>query len=295
MAYSHAGSIDLHIHSDASDGTDTPSQIVATALSRGLKAIAITDHDTTDGSKKVLNAGLPPSLNFLTGVEISAIPPKSFPCSGSFHILGYGIDLEDPVLTKTLETLQDARKTRNPRILEKLNRFGFDISTHEVAALAGNGQMGRPHIAQIMVKKGFVPSINTAFDKFLAKGKPAYVDKYRIDSRRAIEVIHHAGGLPFLAHPGLIGLPEKLAIEDLIARLKKEGLEGIEVYYPEHSEKQTSRYLDIARRHALLISGGTDYHGSIKPEIEMGIGRGKLSVPYELYHHIASQIDNKKT
>lgn len=291
MDYSKAGRIDLHIHSGASDGTDTPSEIILKAQSLDLKAIAITDHDTIDGSKEALKLGIPSALAFLTGVEISALPPKPFTCSGSFHILGYGIELDNAELTRTLETLQQARKNRNPRILENLNRLGFNISLEEVKTLVGEGQVGRPHIAQVMVNKGFVRDLNEAFDKFLARGKPAYVDKFRIDSRQAIDVIHNAGGLPFLAHPGLVGLAENEKIEDLIAELKKEGLKGIEVHYPEHSEKQTERFLHMARTQHLLVSGGTDYHGSIKPDIKMGVGRGTLSIPFEVYQKIASHID----
>ncbi len=275
--------IDLHIHSTASDGTLSPIEILELAQSLNLGAIAITDHDTIDGSKDALSFGIPPSIKFLTGVEISASPPPLFTFSGSLHILGYDINLEDPILNQTLETLQHARKVRNPRILKLLSELGIELSITEIHTAFAGCQHGRPHIAQLMVKKGFAETVDEAFNKYLGKGRPAYVDKYRIDCTKAIEIILNAGGIPVLAHPILLEIEKDEVLEDLIITLKEMGLKGIEVYYPQHSPERIGYYMKIANRHNLLMTGGTDFHGRIKPEIKMGSGTGDLFIPYELY------------
>ena len=289
MAYSEHVRIDLHIHSTASDGTLSPSEIISLAHSLNIGAVAITDHDTIDGSKEAFTLDIPPSLKLLTGVEISVSSNPSLPYTGSFHMLGYSIRLDDPVLNRTLDMLQDARKNRNPKIIEHLNNLGIDISLKDVTDECSEGQLGRPHIAQLMVKRGFVKSINEAFDKYLGTGRPAYVDKYRLDCARAIEVILAAGGIPVLAHPFFLDIENKDRFEDLIVNLKELGLKGIEVYYSEHSPDLTAFYAEIANRYGLLMTGGSDFHGSVKPDIKMGSGRGDLFVPYELYEKLVNR------
>ena len=286
MEFSRHVSIDLHIHTTASDGTFTPEQVVSHAHQLKLKAIAITDHDTVAGSKEALRSGVPHSLGFLTGVEISSTPPPSYPGSGSFHLLGYSIRLDDPNLNRTLEKLQQARKNRNPAIINRLNKLGISITLDEVRKEAGEGQLGRPHIAQLMVKKGVVASINEAFDQFLGTGKPAYVDKQRVECFKAIEIILDAGGVPVLAHPGLLDYKTEDQLDELVGKLKKAGLQGMEVYYSGHTQDQTRLYADLAQRHGLLMTGGSDFHGAIQPEIEMGSGQGDLIVPYELFEKL---------
>ncbi len=290
MDYNQHVKIDLHIHSTASDGSLSPLEILALAQKLNLGAIAITDHDTINGSKDALAFGIPPYVKFLTGVEISASPPPFFHCPGSFHILGYAINLDDPVLNHTLALLQESRKNRNPKIIELLNRMGIELTLNEVRNEVGECQLGRPHIACLMVKKGFAQSIDKAFDKYLAKGKPAYVDKYRIDCGRAIEIILGTGGIPVLAHPFLLQIKNDEVLENLIITLTEMGLKGIEVYYPEHTPERIAYYTEIANRHGLLITGGTDFHGSIKPEIKMGSGKGNLFIPYELYEKLISSL-----
>jgi predicted metal-dependent phosphoesterase TrpH len=281
----HLG-IDLHIHSTASDGSFTPAEIIDHAQKLNLAAIAITDHDSIDGSREALRIGIPPSLNFLTGVEISAAHPPFFPGSGSFHILGYDIHLDNRDLNQALSKLQDARRNRNPSILKRLNKLGFQISLDEVNQEVGEGQLGRPHIAYAMVKKGFVTSIDEAFDKYLGTRGPAYVDKYRIECEQAIQIIRTAGGVPVLAHPALLDIENNQKLDALLQNLMKIGLAGIEVYYPGHTPQQIRQYTELAGKYGLLMTGGTDFHGTITPQIKMGSGKGSLFIPYLLYEKL---------
>ncbi len=286
MEFRPAASIDLHIHSTASDGTLSPAEIIALAMRLGLGAISITDHDSIAGSREALLGGIPTDLGFLTGVEISAEPPPSYPGAGSIHILGYGFRLDDPELNRNLEKLQDSRRQRNPEIIARLNKLGISIRIEEVERAAADGQPGRPHIAMLLVKKGVVKTIDDAFDRYLGNGKPAYVDKYRIESHQAIELINAAGGIPVLAHPCLLELKRVEQLDDLLQEMMSMGLKGLEVYYPQHSPAQARQYADLAVRHHLLMSGGTDFHGDIQPEIQMGVGKGDLHIPFALYEKL---------
>lgn len=248
-----------------------------------LAAISITDHDSIDGAREALETGIPDSLQFLPGIEISTAPPAEFKIKGSFHLLGYGIQLDHERLNTTLERQQEARANRNPRIIDKLNRLGFDISYEEVAARVADGQVGRPHIARHLVEKGHAATINQAFDRYLGTGCPAYVDKSRIPCHQAVDLILAAGGVAVMAHPYLHETGDPSRIDEITGTLKEMGVEGIEVYYPEHTREQVARYEKVAAEHGLLLTGGTDFHGRLKPDIQMGSGRGNLSVPYALY------------
>jgi 3',5'-nucleoside bisphosphate phosphatase len=289
LAFDSSAFIDLHIHSTASDGSLAPPRILKEACALGLAAISITDHDTLAGVREALDAGIPPDLKFVAGVEISASAPPQFPISGSMHLLGYHIRLDDAGLDRELVTLQEARANRNPEIVRLLNRLGFEISYESLVA-ACDGQLSRPHIARHMVERGYVSSIDEAFDTYLSQGRPAYVEKYRIDWRRAIEVIHNAGGVTVLAHPCLLRLPDVHMMEELVVLLKSHGLRGIEVSYPEHSPAQTLQYQALARRHGLLMTGGSDFHGALNPHIQMGKGLGNLFVPYTYYETLVQGL-----
>jgi len=282
--------IDLHIHSSASDGTYSPEEIVEQAQEQGLKAIAISDHDTIDGVCQAMDAGIPPSLEFMTGIEISADPLERMNGGGSFHILGYGFSIYDNFLHKTLETLQQARENRNPKIIEKLQLAGIDISIEDVEKICGNGQMGRPHIALALIEKKVVTTFNEAFDRYLGTGCLAHVDKTRLSCQEAIQLIHKAGGVVVLAHPGLIKAPETYPMGELIDDLVSMGLDGIEVHHTDHSEEQIRYFEKMAQNRGLLITGGSDFHGDMKPEVQMGKGTGNLHVPCHLFETLSNAI-----
>ena len=295
MDYSRHVRIDLHIHTTASDGTLSPAEVISLAHELKLKAIAITDHDTLAGSKEALQAGMPPALDFLTGVEISAGSPPFYGGSGSFHLLGYSIRLDDPALNQALEKLQQARKNRNPAIIKRLNDLGISITLDEARQEAGEGQLGRPHIGQLLVKKEVVKSMDEAFNQYLGTDGSAYVDKFRIECHKAIDLILAAGGIPVLAHPGLLNCKTSDQFDELLTGLKEMGIQGVEVYYSEHTPQQTRLFAELAQRHDLLMTGGTDFHGTIQPQISIGSGKGDLFVPYELYEKLIRHGSKKST
>ena len=281
--------IDLHIHTDASDGSYSPFEILAFARNRRLGAISFTDHDSIDGVKAYKQCPGSDDVDVLPGVEITAQAPPEVNLSESLHILGYGIQIDSPELEQLLSILQKARDERTPRIIRRLERLGMELTYEELTAAFSGPQLGRPHIAQLMVHKGYVSTIDEAFDRYLGTGKPAYVDKYRVSYHQAARAIHHAGGVVVLAHPGLYHLWDE-QLDFLIRRLKEGGLRGIEIYYPEHSKTQTACYERLSKKYALLATGGTDFHGAATPGIEIGEGRGNFHVPYELYEKLLQAL-----
>ena len=289
MGYNPRVSIDLHIHSTASDGTLTPGEIIARACRLGLAAIALTDHDTVDGVHQIIQNDIPKELLFLTGVELSTAAPPDFPCRGSLHLLGYGFRADDPALALQLLKLQDARRNRNPQIISKLQALGIDITMEELTTDTPQ-QTGRPHIARLLMEKGIVATFDEAFERFIGNEAPAYVDKYRIQIHDAIRLIRQAGGIPVLAHPALIHPIGNWQLADLFAELQSLGLLGLEAYYPEHSAAQTQQFLALAKQHGLLVTGGTDFHGAIKPDIEMGSGDGSFRVPLDVYQQLVARL-----
>lgn len=282
------GGIDLHIHSTASDGTFSPSEILKLASRSGLRAIAITDHDTLDGSRQALECGIPAGLHFLTGVEISTQPPMDLDSSGSLHILGYGIDPNHGELAKTLYKFKQVRLERTHRILDRLRHLGIPLTMEQVTAEVGEGAAGRPHVASAMVKAGAVANIDEAFQKYLRKGCPAYVSKERLDCHQAFELIQAAGGIPVLAHPALIPCGRNDELDDLVASLCKIGLKGLEVYYTEHPPQAVALYMNLAEKYGLTVTGGSDFHGQLTPHVKMGKGAGDLYVPFALFENLVS-------
>jgi len=275
------GNIDLHLHTTASDGVMTPSEIVNYAKSRGLQAIAITDHDTIEGVEEALSEGRRAGLEVIPGIEISA---EHSP--GSMHLLGFFIDIHDPILRERLGYLQRARAERNPRMVDKLNKLGVSITFEEVLKASGGGQVGRPHFAQVLIEKGYVRSFQEAFNRFLRKGAPAYVEKMRFSAEESIHFINDASGVAVLAHPKTLQLNDRFELENLILRLVQEGLRGIEAYYPEHFAFEVELYKTLAERHGLLVTGGTDYHGIEKNGLDIGVGRGDMNLPYSILENL---------
>jgi len=273
------GYVDLHLHTTASDGVMTPSEIVRYAKSKGLQAIAITDHDTIEGLEEGLLEGEKIGFEVVPGVEISA---EYSP--GSMHLLGYFLDIHDPLLKGNLDYLQKARAERNPKIIENLNRLGVRISYEEVVKASGGGQVGRPHFAQVLIEKGYVRSFQEAFDRFLKKGAPAYADKVRFKPEQAISFIKESGGVAVLAHPKTLGMNSTL--QKILLELMEEGLKGIEVFYPEHNSLEVAQFKALAKRYGLLMTGGTDYHGIDKEELDIGVGRGEMRLPYSLVEEL---------
>ncbi len=269
--------IDLHAHTTASDGSLTPAELVGLAAGIGLKAVAVTDHDNVDGLPEALAKGREIGLEVVPGVEISAEYKP-----GTMHILGYLVDPEAAGLGPRLNELQEARRNRTPKIVAKLRELGLDITVEDIQAAAGGLQVGRPHFAKVLQDKGYAASFNEAFDKYLGKGAPAYVDKFRFSPAEAVGLIHEAGGLAVLAHPFTLRQDDPAELEEMIVGLKNDGLDGLEVYYSEHTPEMTRLYLELAARHGLLPTGGSDFHGDNKNGISLGRGRGDLAVPYEL-------------
>lgn len=279
--------IDLHVHSMFSDGSHSPEQLIEAAQRAGLKALALTDHDTMDGIEPFLAAGAKAGIRTVPGVEISCdFSP------GSLHMLGYYVDHGNQRLAEALRRIREGRKDRNKRILKRLNALGMPLRMQEVEAFAGSDVVGRPHFARALVKRGCVSSIRQAFDRFLAKGQPAYADRFRLSAEQSIEILAHAGGLAVLAHPFTLQL-DRPGLQALVAQLAEQGLQGIEVYYPEHSDGQTRQYTKLARTHGLALTGGTDYHGSGMPHIRIGSGHGSLNVPDALLDELERRQPGK--
>ena len=272
-------SIDLHTHTTHSDGSDTPEELVGKSARAGAIALAITDHDTVSGLGDGRSAARQLGVEFVDGIEISA---EYSP--GTMHLLGYCIDGVE--IEPDLVELKEARDLRNPQIACRLQELGLDIPYEEVQAVAGGEMVGRPHFARLMVEKGYVSSIQDAFNRFLAKGAPAYIEKLRLSPENAIDLIHRAGGVAVLAHPYQLKLSSFDAVDRLIEELASLGLDGVEAIYSRHSEAERSGYTEIALRHNLLVTGGSDYHGTYKPDLSLVTGKGDLEVPYRLLEEI---------
>ncbi|MGA8573956.1 MAG: PHP domain-containing protein [Desulfobaccales bacterium] len=269
--------IDLHVHSNASDGTFAPAEVVRLGRDGGLKALALTDHDTIAGLAEAEAAGGVYGVEVIPGVEVSA----RFP-GGTMHILGLDIEYGNGHLGERLAVLQKARMERNPQIIAKLNALGLSITLEQVAKISGQGQMGRPHIARALMEAGYVSSIQEAFDLYLNNQGKAYVPKFRFPPGEAIAMIREVRGVPVLAHPFTLGLGSARALKYTLEELKALGLAGIEAIYAEHTPEQEALYLRLARELGLLVSGGSDFHGDNKPEIALGRMPGQERLNYRL-------------
>jgi len=268
-------SIDLHIHSTMSDGTMSPSEIVDLAYKKGLSCIALTDHDTVAGNQEAQERGDVVGLDVISGMELS-VSFEEF----NLHLLGYLVDSENVFLLRSLHALQEARQTRNLKILGILKESGIQITEKELQKVSGAGQTGRPHIAKILMEKTVVRSMDEAFEKYLGRDGSAYVNRFVLDIKSAADVIHQAGGLAVVAHPYHL-LKNDMTSGEILLRLKELGVDGIEAYYPTHSRKFRKQLIKLAEKYELLLTGGSDYHGTIRRGTTLAGGKG-VSVPDEL-------------
>ena len=277
----------MHVHSTYSDGTFTPTEIVKLAENKKVKALAITDHDTIEGLYEFDKV----ETNFVEkvyGTEIS-VQMKDF----NFHMVGLFLDWKNSEFQEKINFLKKARFERNLKIIKKLNDLGYEISLEELKNIA-KGEIGRPHISQVLLNKGYFKDKQDVFNKLLKKGAPAYFDKFRYSPEEAVHIIKNLGkGLAILAHPGL--LPFKRSEKaQLIKYLKEVGIDGIEVFYSEHSIDETNFLKKIAEKNQLLISGGTDFHGKNKIGIDLGTGRGNLRIDYIIYENLKNYWSKRR-
>ncbi len=260
-------SIDLHVHSTFSDGSMSPTELVNYAQQKGLSALSITDHDTIEGHAEAMVAGEKHGVEIVPGVELSI---KCGECP--VHMLGYLFRPGDDNLNQQLKRLQNGRLERNKVILENLKKLGIPIELVELEEVSGHGQSGRPHIAQLLIGKGVVTSMDEAFNRYLARGGSAYAPRLVFQAHEAISMIKNAGGLAVLAHPQQIEKSGK-DVSSIIRKLLDLGLDGIEVYYPTHSRQFKKKLMNISRKLDLLVTGGSDYHGAIRPGTTLAGGK----------------------
>ncbi len=273
---SPASTVDLHLHTTFSDGRLTPTELVRLVADRGVKVAAVTDHDTTDGLAEAFAAAERyPGLTLVPGIEISADHPMG---RGDLHILGYFIDREDPRFQGRLKDLKDERLDRTERTVRRLAELGLPVELERVRQIAGEASIGRPHIAQAMVERGYISSVKEAFHGYLEEGGSAYVDRARISLEETVALIHSVGGAAVVAHPLFVK-----EFESLLPRFVELGIVGIEVHYAEFSPKQRAVYGGLAERFGLLPCGGSDYHALGAPGEHLP---GTAGPPQEVCHEL---------
>lgn len=268
--------IDLHVHSNASDGTFSPTQLVEYAKSKHLSAFALTDHDSVSGIQEAMNAAVPYDIQVIPGVELST---EYNNCE--VHILGLFIDNNYKPFLKKLKEFNEIRNTRNEKMCTLLQKEGFDISISHLDEKFGDTVLTRAHFARYLLDKGYISSMKEAFDKYISSGCPCYVPKVKCTPYEAIEIILKAKGVPVLAHPLLYHFTDA-ELEELIILLKNSGLQGIEAIYSLNENQDEAKMMALAKKHNLIITGGSDFHGDNKSDIDLGVGRGNLRIPITL-------------
>jgi len=299
--------VDLHTHSSVSDGTDTPEALIEHAAELGLRAIALTDHDTTNGNDRAAAHAAACDVHFISATELSAsasiarlhpeAPMAEGEKLGTLHLLGYGVAHQHPRLYELFQEQRAARAERNPMLLENLNRLGIDITHEDVLAEADRKKnniatVGRPHIAQALVRKGVVDSVTHAFETLIGEGKPAYVRRDTTPAERSIAAIRDAGGVPVLAHPIQLNpdpVDPEPDVRRVLDRLIDLGLEGIETHHSDHPPAFCDMLTRIAKDMHLLTTGGSDYHGTNK-----AIALGSVGCQFETLDRLESAIDSRQ-
>jgi 3',5'-nucleoside bisphosphate phosphatase len=276
--------IDLHMHSRESDGSIMPRALAEACAKAGLTAAALTDHDTLGGCRTFLAGCAEAGLKGLAAVELSAAYNP-----GTMHILGYIPEQSIEALQLELARIQGSRDQRNQLIIESLGVLGYPVTHEEIAAQAGSGMTGRPHIAAVMLARGYVKSPQEAFTRFLGKGCPAYRERYRLSPSACIATIQRYGGVAVLAHPFTLGVSvDRLA--KVLDTLVADGLGGIEVHYPEHNDDRMRLYRRLANERSLIQTGGSDFHGELNPSIQLGRGFGNVHVPDEVFDQLQERL-----
>lgn len=284
--------IDLHTHTNESDGSLSPEQLVARAVSVGLEALAICDHDTLAGFDKAVAAACSAGLELICGIELSTkLVLKSGARAKTVHLLGYFLNGPAPEsFRQWLGAIQQARRDRNRRLAERLNALGLAITLEEVEAV-GRNLTGRPHFARVLVQKGYVRDVQQAFDEYLDESAKAYVYREEPSFQEGVRRIREAGGVTSLAHPLRLMNHGNGDFDALLGKMVETGLDAIEVYYSEHAPQDVARFLDLAQRYGLAVTGGSDFHGDAKPNIELGTGlRGNLSIPRSVLDQLRARL-----
>lgn len=279
--------IDLHVHSNASDGACTPSELLKIASEKNLAAIALTDHDTVSGVEEFILESSQYDLDAVPGVEVSVLYD-----GGAIHITGLFVDHKNQPLLELLREVRENRDKRNEIIVGKLQELGYEITLDEVLGVAGGESVGRPHFAKILVGKGYFSYPQEVFDKCLKKGMSGYCPRMLPEPERAIRLIHEAGGMAFWAHPVHRADENKSYVESVLGVFIKFGLDGLEAYYSTFTREQQTMLLHVAKKYGLVVSGGSDFHGENMPGVEMGSGFGGLAVPFSIYKEI---LEKRKT
>lgn len=272
--------IDLHVHSTASDGTLTPSRLVSLAEEKKLKAFALTDHDTITGLEEALLAAKTSSVEVIPGIELSTTW-----LGRDVHIVGLDIDYSNYYFQEALSRFQDSREVRNEKIMSLLQKEGISITRDSMAEAFPESVWTRAHFARYLLEHKYVGSINEAFDRYLGDHAKCYVPREKVTPFQAISLIHEGGGIAVFAHPILCRL-DKDRLESLAAQMKQAGLDGIEAYYSTYRPADEQTVIQIAKRQGLALSGGSDFHGSNKPQIQLGTGKGNLKIPYQIWENL---------
>ena len=290
IAFPGEAGIDLHAHTTASDGSLSPTELVRKARETGLTALAVTDHDTLGGLAEAQEAARREGLELVPGVELSVEDE-----GGRFHLLGYGFDPENAALGRTLAQIRKSRAARNEQMAQKMAALGLPVTMDDVRAEAGEEAevIARPHFARALMKKGVVSSVKEAFDRYLSTGKPLYLPKEVLTPRDAIALLHDAGGVAVMAHPGLVPLNASALAERIGSLAQDAGLDGLEAYYSQHSFADTQRFLDLAARNGLLVTGGSDFHGTAKPQVPLGIVFDDKPAPYLLLTRLKEELQTR--
>ena len=272
--------IDLHCHSYFSDGTFSPEEIVIKAKKRGLRAIALTDHDTIDGLEAFQNSGQKYHIETITGIEF-ATQYNHF-SEQEIHIVGLGFSPTAKVFIKRMKDIVEARQIRNEKMIYALNQLGFDISYEQIQQNAAGNIITRAHFANVLVQKNIVKNTKEAFEKYLSTNRPAYVQRQTLSPALCIQTIQNSGGVAVLAHPTLYHMDYN-EIEFLVKELKSYGLNAIETQYSSYSLEQSQKITALADKLGLLYSGGSDFHGKNRPNIHIGVGKNNLHIPYSYW------------